>query len=256
MTEVQPFIQRGRIALRDGDSFKGLQEALADPYLPDVARTEMIPFPAVPAPVELTAEVKAALNDLPEVFGRVNPEVRRTLNDAEKHDVFVEREAISTLLKVLALRDEALKTIIRHHMDVDAEERGVAVPKAVVDPETGEVIVEATERTADGHYILCAKGAPERTPIPGTNKDWSREYRNGSIGINTDVLERLVEEGEIDRETYLAMTREVRVFDEDKARASATGKPALQDQILFAIRKMTVRGKPTVSLFTRASRKG
>jgi septum formation topological specificity factor MinE len=252
--QVEPYIEQGRIALQQGKSLREVREAMAAPYQADVARTEALPFPSVPAPVEITEDVAEALKRLPEVFMVVQPTERRTLTDEEKIAVYEERDVLKHILVLLETRDEHLKTIIRHHMDVDAEERNIAVQKATVDPGTGQVIVEATDRTTDGHYILCGPGNPERTHIPGTNQDWSREYRKGTVTSDESVLDQMHEEGEIDRDVYLAMTRQRRVFDENKAQQAALEKPDLRDEILRVIAKMTRQGKPSVSLFTRKAR--
>jgi hypothetical protein len=252
--EIEPYIEQGRIALQQGKSLKEIRDAMAAPYQPDVARTEALPFPALPAPVEMTPEVKQALTDLPEVFLSVQPTERRTLTEEEQTQIEAERDVLKVLAKFIDKREEHIKTIIRTHMDVDAEERGIAVPKATVDPATGQVIVEATDRTTDGHYILCKPGEPERCHIPGTNSDWSREYSKGTIAFDDQALDQMFQSGEISREVYLAMTRERRVFDEIKTQQMALEKPALKDAILRAVSAMTTQGKPKVSLWTRKAK--
>lgn len=253
-TEVEPILAQGRIALKSATSLADVQKAMVEPYRADTARTEMMPFPEVPAPVVLTDEVREALARLKDVFAVVQPESRRTLTEEERAAVHDERQVLKTIMGLLEGRDEALKTLIRHHMDTDAEERGVAVPQAVVDPATGQVIVEATDRSADGHYILCAPQKPERCPIPGTNQEWSREYRQGAISTDPLVIEDMLAAGEITRAEYLAMTREVRVFDPNKAMDMAVHKPEYAEGILRAIKAMTKVGKPSVSLFVRKAR--
>lgn len=250
-SEIESAVKRGAIALKEKGSLKAVQEAMVEPYHADTARTEMVPFPPVPAPVVLTEEAKKALADLPNVFAVVQPETRRTLTEDEMKAVYAERQALKEIVTLLTGRDESLKTIIRHHMDVSAEERNVAVPKAKVDPVSGEVIVEATDRSADGHYILASPKNPERVHIPGTNQDWSREYRSGTTSLDESVIEDLYKSNQIDREVYLAMTREKRVFDAAKAMDVAVNKPDLRAAILDVIRQMTIPGKPGTSLFTR-----
>jgi hypothetical protein len=256
MTEIEPFLAEGRIVLKEpGVSLKAVQEAIVEPYQADVARTEDVPFPAPPRPLKITTEVEEALQVLPSVFARVQPETRRTLTDAENHDVYAEREALRTIIDLLKQRDEDLKTLIRTHMDVDAEERNIAVPKAQVDEATGQVIVAATERDINGHYVLASKGNPERCPIPGENLEWSREYRSGSTSVDSTVLTQMAKDGEISRAAFLAMTREVRVFDETKALDNAVHNDGVRDEVLKAIRKMTKHGKPSTQLFVRKPKK-
>lgn len=252
--QVDVLISQGKIALKENGTLAAVQAAMVEPYHADAARTENVPFPAVPAPVVITDEAKKALRRLPDVFAVVQPTERRTLSQEEMEAVHAEREVLKQIVELLAGRDEDLKTIIRHHMDVDAEERGVAVPKAVVDQKTGQVIVEATDRDSKGNYILCGPGNPERVRIPGTNTDWSREYRKGSLTTDPSVIESLLEEGTISRDVYLAMTREQRVFDPNKAMEAAATKPDLRDGVLTAIKAMTRVGKPSTSLFVRKAK--
>lgn len=253
-TEIEPYLQRGHIVLKDkpGASLQDVAKEMADPYRVDVARVEDVPFPALPKPLKIDDKVREALKALPEVFGKVNPETRRTLTPEENHDVYVERESLKCIEALLKKRIENLNTIIRTHMDVDAEERGVAVPKAVVDAETGEVIVEATDRDKDGHYILAAPQNPERATIDGENMEWSREYGKGTTSFSADhaALLKMYEDGEITREVYLSVTREVRVFDEAKAYAALRNE-SLRDHVLRVIHRFTTVGKPHTKLFAR-----
>jgi hypothetical protein len=247
-TEVQPYIERGKIALRKADAtMKDLVLAVTD-ELPISNYVFDIPFPAV-APVRTITEAQTeALKVLPEVFGKVQPGTRRTLKPEEITTLFKEREVLKTIGDLLDGREEDIKTIVRHHMDVDAEERGVAVPKSQVDPATGQVIVQATERDQNGHYVLCAPKKPERLNVPGTDQAWSREYRTG--GVNDDQGERLLalyEAGDITREDYLAFTREVRVYDPAKAMESIKKNP----ERLALLRKISQRTGVSTALFVR-----
>lgn len=242
-----PLLERGRVALRDP---KATLESIATAMLTDDVPAEFLAvapqaFPAVPAHREITAAQAEALIALPSVFGTVQPTERRALTDDEVSALYKERQVLKTLGDLLSGREEDIKTLIRHHMDVSAEERGVAVPKAVV--RDGQVVVEATPRDASGHYILCAPKAPERCPIPGTSEDWSREYRSGKVEIDLGALERLHEEGVVSREDYLAFTREVRVIDKAKVMEAIAKKP----ERLGLLAKISKRGLPGTSLFVR-----
>lgn len=252
-TSIEPVIARGRVALKEsGGNIRSVAEAMMEPYHPDVARTETVEFPPVPGPLVLDEETKKALKALPRVFAVVQPEERRPLSDEELAKVYEEREVLGKIVDLLVGRQEDIKTLVRHHMDAEAEAKGIAVPRALVDHETGQVIVEATDRDANGHYVLCAPQNPERCPIPGTNFDFSREYRKGAISVETNLLDTMVEAGEITRDVYLAMTREQRVFDPSKAMDKAVhGEPEVRDGILRAIKAMTKVGRPGTSLFVR-----
>lgn len=246
-TEIVPaYVERGKVALKEGKSLKEIASEVLDD-LPAVVTTEVVPFPPVPKPLVITDEHRVALAELSSVFGVVQPDTRRTLTPDEITTLYKERECLKTIGDLLDGREEAIKTLIRHHLDVDAETRGVAVPKAKVDGATGEVIVEPSPRDQHGHYVLATKGKPERLPIPGTNQEWSREYRSGSVEVDTERLEALLAAGEISREDYLSFTREVRVFDEDRAREAMKKDPSR-----FALlRRISRRSSVGSSLFVR-----
>lgn len=240
-TEIVSTVTAGKIALRNGEkTLLQVAETLIAPPAPlHVPSTEPEAFPAVPETKVLTAEDKQALLDLPKVFGKVNLETRRTLGEAEIKKVYVEQEVLKRIVKVLAGREDNLKEFVRTHVDVDHEERGMAV-KADVLSDDGEVIVEATPRDKSGHYIFATPGNPTRVNIPGTNKAYSLEYnkgRSGEVYIDDNALLDLYETGEITREQYLALTRERRVFDERKAEAACAKDEALLEVIARVTRR-------------------
>lgn len=245
VTALEPAIERGRIALRKPDAtLKDVVEKMAED-LPTIVYSSVEEFPP-PAPVlEITPEQAEALIALPAVFGQVQPGVRRSLSEDEIRALYDEREVLRKIMACVATRDEAIKETMRHHMDVDAEERGVAVPKAVI--RRGTTVVEATPRDANGHYILAQQGRPERVPISGTDQAWSREFRNGSLQYDTSKIEALYQDGDIDRPTYLAMTREVRVADEGKILEALRRDP----NRLGIIRRITSRAVAGTSMFVR-----
>lgn len=236
--QIEQIVKRGTIVLNRGGSFAEVQAALTQdaPKVDEVA----IPVPGAPEPVVLTDDAKKALRRLPEVFAVVQPTERRALEATEVAAVYAERETLKAIVSLLAGRDENLKEIIRNHMDVVAEVSGEVTDETPVDDK--------------GHYILAAPKQPERVAIPGTNQDWSREYRSGSQSTDPSVLERMLAEGEISRDAYLAMTREVRVFDPNKSMLSATTKPEYRAEIFQAIKAMTKFGRPGTSLFTRKAK--
>jgi hypothetical protein len=246
-TALDRVMAAGRIVLKKGSwTLKEVAEAVVDP-LPDLTGyTETIPFPPAPKPVVLTDEVKASLGALPGVFGQINMTERRALTNEEILAVKSEQDIVREVLAALNGRDEAIKEMVRHTMDVRAEEAGVAVPKAVK-AGNGTVIVAATPRDKEGHYILSAKSKPERLPIPQTNMEYSREFRAGSLTIAGSDLDTLHKDGKVSREDYLAFTVEKRVFDEDKAKKAITDKP----ERMSILRLISSRSGAGTSLFVR-----
>lgn len=210
---------------------------------------QVVPFPDVPTPVTLTSEVQQALNALPEVFGKTNIEKRRTMTEDEISLVYREHEALKAIEDVLKNRRDNLKTYVRHHMDVDGEESGIAAPADVYDEE-GQKVREASPRDPHGHYVLGEKGKPERLNVPGTNQAFSREASSYKAQVSGDRLTELFNAGEITREDYLAFTREVRVFDEDKARKAL----AKDRRLLGLLARITERGGMKSALYVRKAR--
>lgn len=204
-----------------------------------------------PTPLTLTDDQRQALDAIPVVFGKVHPAEPKILDDEEMATLFDEREIVREALAPLQGRDEVIKEIIRHHMDLVAEERNIAVPKDIV--RGGTLVSEATPRDKAGHYILASKGNPERANIPGTDQAWSREYREGgvSFALAADDLLAMYEAGKITRENYLAMTRETRVFDEAKTMEAVRKDPETYLPILKAV---AVRSDNGTSMFVRKAK--
>lgn len=209
----------------------------------------VVPFPDVPSPVTLTPAIREALEALPEVFGKTSIEKRRTMTDAEILDVYREHEALKALEDALKSRRDSLKTYVRHHLDVDAEETNRAIPADVYDKD-GNKIAEASPRDPHGHYVLGEKGKPERLNIPGTNQAFSREASSYKAKVSGDRLQELYEAGEITREEYLSFTREVRVFDEEKARKALSKDKSL----LGLLARITERGGMKSALYVRKAK--
>jgi len=222
-------LKRAKIAVLESKSVKEVAEIL-------ISEVEALPptpkVPAVPAPMSLTPEFISALKKLPTVFGVVMPTERRTLAENEIASLYEERETLRQVLDLLKNRDAAISETIRHHIDVEAENEGMANEENI---------------DAKGHYILCAPQQPYRVPIEGTDREWSSEYREGTVSVDTSLLEEMAESGEISREDYLSMTKEVRVFDEDKTMKSILAKP----ERLSIIRSITKKSGSGTSLTVR-----
>lgn len=225
-------------------SVAGVAEALGVHASPEVRKTKA----DWPEQIEMTDEAKAALDALPSVFNQVAPDGPRVLTDEELVALYGEQQILRVAMTPLKERDDVIKEIVRHHMDLVAEEANLAVPKDIV--RDGQVIAPASPRDAHGHYVIASKGKPERVRIPETNQAWSREYREGRINFAdaaTDLLD-LYEAGQISREEYLAFTRETRVFDETKAMDALRKDPERYVPILARIAR---RGTDGTSLFVR-----
>jgi hypothetical protein len=229
--ELSPLIKQGQIALREGASLAAVAAAM----LVEMPEVEALApaAPTVPAPVELTPEVKQALEQMAEVFAAVQPTERRRLSDTEVAALYIERDVVKKVGEVLAGREENIKEYVRNHLDVVAEETGRTDAN--------------TPRDSKGHYVVAEKGKPERLPIAGTNQAFSREFRSGKASVDGSRLLDMYEAGEISREDYLSFTREMRVFDEDKALKAINDDP----KRLEILARLAVPASPTTSLFVR-----
>lgn len=242
---IEPYLERGRqIVAKGTTNLTELAKGMINPEAPDEEQA-VVPFPGAPKPVVITDDHRKALAEIGDVFGLVQPEKRRALTLKEREQVYREQQVLKVVLELMATRQEDLKEIVRNDMDVTAEKKGVAHPNDTTED-------QATERDDKGHYILAKPQQPERLHIPGTNQEWSREFRSGGIGIaaNLGTVEQMVEDGEISRKAYLAVSEERRVWSEGKAML-ALAKPDLRDDVIKIVRAMTFVKKPGTSLFTR-----
>jgi hypothetical protein len=208
---------------------------------------EKIPFPALPKSVKLTPEAKVAMRDVAAYFALVELEQRRTLSDHELAQLGKEEAMILAIVGPLAKRAKAIREMVHHHMDVDAEERAIAVPKAVLGP-NGEVIVPATPRDQHGHYLLAEAQRPHTVSVPDFNDEWQQQFSQGSPTVSYGNLEDMVDSGEIDKADYLAMTRQVRVVDEAKVWDFVRKNKARGLKILG---KLVSKPAPSASMYRR-----
>jgi hypothetical protein len=207
---------------------------------------EAAPWPALPKHIELTEECRRAMDALPGVFGKVElGDKRRSLTAAELKLLTSEVTVIGLISKVLGPRLDAIKETIRVHMDVDAEERGVAVARQLADA-GGTVIVAATPRDQSGHYLLAGPGKPHEIPVGSVV--WQQQYSAGAAKPNDAELKAALDAGDIDRKTWLAITREVRKFDAVKFSAFLRKNPR---DGLRVLRRITRKGRPQASLYLR-----
>lgn len=246
-TEVEPVLTGALALLTDNpEATLDALSALVVTVPESRVTAEAQPFPALPKHVPLTEELRRALNHLPEVFNSVEPKARRSLSQTEIDLLTIEQGILGLIGSAMAARMEAVKETIRHHMDVDAEEKGIAAPKAKVDSSTGAVIVPATPRDQSGHYLLAEEKHPHQ--VQAGPLSWSQERSAAAPKPSGAVLQQAYDAGEIDREDYLAVTMQTRVFDQLGARALIRKDPA---RGLRVLRRITVAGKPKSSLYLR-----
>lgn len=190
-------------------------------------------------PATISEEEKAALARLPDVYGSVVPTKRRALTDDESRLLLVERTTLDDIEKMATKRKASIKTAVLNHLDVEAEKHGDAD--------------EETPRGSDGHYVLKGEQV-----VPEEGKRWSREVRNNKPSLSAERLESLLHDEEalaelaeagvvFDRETYLAMTEQTRIFDQEATMMLLRKRP----ELVAVLAKATNAGSQTASLYVR-----
>jgi hypothetical protein len=244
--EIEPVIAGALELLREQPNTALDVLAAAVAIAPEAPVTaEAQPFPKLPKHIELTAEARAAMKVLAGVFNSVEIKERRSLTRDEIDKLTAEIGVIGQISAVLGPRVDAIKETIRVHMDVAAEEAGIAVPKDKTGPD-GEVIVAATPRDQNGHYLLAGPKDPHQ--VASGTVAWSQEYSSGSAKPSDGELQAAYQKGEIDKDVYMAITRSARSFDQARFLAFLRRDPR---RGLAALRRITKRGTPQSALYLR-----
>jgi hypothetical protein len=205
-------------------TFNDLLKTVAPkPAVPDLP-------PPMPTVAVITHAQRAAIERLPEVFGQVVPTEARKLQPVEVRALVEEKQTLDQLKKLVEDRHEGMRTTIFNHLDIEAEERGIA---------------KTARRDKRGHY--CLKG--ECLAAPGTGKKFTREVRDGSVTLNAEKLKALIGRSDLEftHEDYLEMTTQTRVVDEHKVMQALKKNPSL----INVIREATDKGDPVASLYLR-----
>jgi hypothetical protein len=206
-------------------------------------------FPELPAPLEAKADTRKAFANLHKIFNKVVMVTRRVLTEPEMAELGAEYRDIQEVKKLIGERESQIKEYVRTHQDVAAEETGQAFPKDVY--RNGNLIAHATPRDANGHYLLAAPKVPSVTEIPGTNGlKFSNQFSSGKTTINLGKIDEAYAAGNMDEETYKAVTRLVRVPDAEKLREHAlkTGDTSLLATVVS-------KGRPSASMYLRGLKK-
>lgn len=173
-----------------------------------------------PALLTLTEAQTAALEKIKQVFGAVQPTTRRSLTSQEIATLAQERAVIDTILSMAGDRKEGIRDTVHVHFDTRAEAAGL--------------VDDSTPRHEErGFYLLPG----EEDPDPVTGKAFSRSVRGGAPTLDPKALEALADDPDssMTRKDYLAMTRQVRVFDEAKFMLHLRANPDLVPVVAGAI---------------------
>lgn len=226
MSEVEAVLNAGRKALESQDAtFAMVLKAMANGVEPEQPKA-----PKAPSAIPMTDELVHALGVLHAVFGQVNPTEVRVLTDEENALLLEENRTLDAIVKALVKRLEDTKVIARNHMHMTAVAEGHAGPNAEVDQQ--------------GHVLVAKPQEPYQVPVPSTDKAWSLQYVAPRVDIDQTRLEQLRAER---HDEWLALTRQVRVFDENKALDSIRKNPGL----LKTVQELIKRGRPSTALYVR-----
>lgn len=212
-----------KTAVTKHDSLRGVLDYIKDQYLD----TPKAAGERLPVPVTITSEQLTALSQFQSKYGSVIPTERRTLTADEVDEVMAERMLLDEVKKMIEVRTESIRTTIFNHLDVEAEQGGTTEAAWGVDDK--------------GHYVLPGEVV---TPL---GKKFTREVRTTSPTLNASALKDLVEQGELDNTTYLSLTTQTRVVDENKVMLALKKDPALVE----VISKALDRGKKSSSFNVR-----
>lgn len=165
-----------------------------------------------PVPMKLSEEVLAAIKRLPEVFGKVVVHTDRRLTAPELEAIVQERTTIDLVEKALKKRkEESIREVLANHMDHLVDN----------DPE------HPTRMDRNGHY---APYETQELSVDGTGMKVQRYATGGKPNLTIAHVEALHEAGQIDRPTYLAITKKPevpRVLDEVGLHRAIQKNPSL-----------------------------
>lgn len=188
----------------------------------------------LPKPLVLSAAEQAALEAFAgQAANLMVPPNRRMMTMDELRQVNQFLATTKVVAKVVKrATEDTIKPAFHNHFDIVAERNGVADPKTT------------PRHPKSGHYLLEDKKSGKVDGLPASAE---REVRGGSVSLTVEGLQKLEEEGVIDRMTFLSLTSQVRVVDEDKVMAAVRKNPGLVEKL----RKATSVSDPTIALTIR-----
>lgn len=188
----------------------------------------------LPKPLVLSPEEEAALKAFAtQATNLTVPPNRRMMTTEELFSVNTFLATTKVVAKVVKrATEDTIKPAFHNHFDVKAEKDGVADPRTT------------PRHPKSGHYLLEDKTSGK---VSGLKASAERELRGGTVSLTEEGLKGLVDSGEISHQEYLAMTRQVRVVDEDAVLAAVKKNPELVQKL----RKATSVSDPTIALTIR-----
>lgn len=211
MTTLSALGANTRVALQEGTSWS---EVVRAAMLDANADARPAVKTSVAKAVTLTEQEKAALTAFASQLGEaVWPTTRRQLKQPELRKLVELLTTTKDLKKLVERVEGAEKTALFNHFDVCAE-------KDADDPANPAI----SPRHKDGFYI---REDTENGSVPDLPVKVTREVKSASVALSAEKLLELVITGEISRETYLSLTKQVRVIDEDAVMREIKRDPGL-----------------------------
>lgn len=118
------------LALREGESITSVLSKVGTKA--EAKAPVAFKKPEIPAQPEMSADVRAHLVKLPQVFGVLSVTERRSLEETEVSALYEEYETLNSIADLMSTRKEALKELIRNHIDVVAEKVDEEIGRAHV----------------------------------------------------------------------------------------------------------------------------
>lgn len=175
--------------------------------------------PKAARPFALSVEEEGALDDFKFLMNEMAwPAGRKSLTATQQDRLLAFYTTTHSAAKALKRAQETIRTTFFNHLDVLAEQAGVATP-------------DETPRDKAGHYLLAGE-----IVVEGKEFRMTREVTEPAVDLNAEDLKALVELGALPHETFLALTTQVRVVDEAKVMEAVRKDPSLLKTLSHATR--------------------
>ena len=235
-TSLEAVPQEALEAVNKGSiSWKALAELLTKGRKPvKVERPAVLPVPA-----EITEKQIEAMRHLLDVFGKVVPTERRALETSEIAALIDERLTLDIIKEMAETRIGHIRTTVLNHMDVEKEN---AFDKVTEPRPLGGDPIEDALIDKEGHYVPDSK---VQAGAPNQEKVFSWERSNLAPDIDLDELRTVAEDEKVPEFTHqdwLAMTEQVRVFNEHRAMTHIKKNPGLLSILQRCAKPGTARG--------------
>lgn len=200
-----------QVALKEGNSWGDvMRAAMLD------ANAEALPNAKTPVAktIKLSDQEQAALTAFADQLGTaVWPSTRRQLTKPELRKLVELLATTKDLGKLVDRVEKAEKVALFNHFDVCAEKDTENPANPALSP-----------RHKDGFYL---REDTENGSVPELPQKVTREVKSASVELSAEKLFDLVLAGEITREKYLALTKQVRVIDEEAVMREVKHNPAM-----------------------------